>query len=165
VLRLEREVRTTDRVFVVRTKSPPAGPPRPAEPAPRAAAPEPGPRPAATSARAPADEPTKPAEPRRDDRGQPVVLPSSTGSLQAAAAAPVPADAPRTRIAVAAAARTAASATRRRDSRSAEPAVHVEIGRLEVNAARPERRTGSARPLRREPAVNLADYLSERATP
>lgn len=162
VLRVEREVRTTDRTTVVRIEPPPPEQARPAEPAPRSDAPRPVARPAA-AARATTAEPAKPVEARRDEREQPMVPPSPTGSLRVAAAAPAPADAPRTRIA-AAASRTAAPAARRRSSEPANPVVHVEIGRLEVTAAGPRRRTGSAGPRRRDPAVNLADYLSERAT-
>ncbi|WP_243788597.1 hypothetical protein [Saccharopolyspora gloriosae] len=163
VLRVEREVRTTDRTTVLHTESPPPEQARPAEPAPRPDAPRPAVHPT-IPARATTAEPARPVEPRRDERAQPVVAPSPTGSLRVAAAAPVAADAPRTRIAAAAASRTAAPAHRRSTESAPPPAVHVEIGRLEVTAARPQRRPGSAGPQRRDPAVNLADYLSERAT-
>ncbi|MFJ9415748.1 hypothetical protein ACIRPT_16460 [Streptomyces sp. NPDC101227] len=62
-------------------------------------------------------------------------------------------------------ARTAAraAASGRRGQRPAERVVHVQIGRLEVSAAGPERPTAggrAARTERRGPSLSLTDYLS-----
>ncbi|GAA3357304.1 hypothetical protein [Saccharopolyspora gregorii] len=161
VRRTEREVHRTDRITVLRTESPATEPPpRPDSPPQR--------EPAEPVARLVPPVPVVPApEPPRAVRGgepeQPEPVRDRGGSLRPVAAAPAPADSPRTRIAAAAAAPRTAPASRRRAPAPAEPAVRVEIGRLQVSAAAPQRPPERQRAGRRAPAVNLADYLDERA--
>ncbi|MCX2731954.1 hypothetical protein OOZ19_17060 [Saccharopolyspora sp. NFXS83] len=161
VRRLEREVRTTDRITLVRTEASPVERPRPAETPVRQEEPESGPRPV-VPARA-----TQPEQPRgvQAASGEPepaAPVPERGGALRAAVLPPAPAESPRTRITAAASAPRTAPA-RSRASEPADPAVRVEIGRLQVSAAPPQRPPHRPRPARREPAVNLDDYLDGRA--
>ncbi|GAA2363959.1 hypothetical protein GCM10009854_49620 [Saccharopolyspora halophila] len=156
---VRHEVHTTDRVTFVRTEHAAPEPPRPARPVPRVETPEPASPPAPTE-RAPALEPAKPQEPQRID--PPPTPESPSPGVLRAEVAPAASERPRTRVA-AAAARASAPKRRDREPDRAEPAVQVEIGRLEVNASRPQQRTRPEPAQRREPAVDLADYLSERA--
>ncbi|MEU6128111.1 hypothetical protein ABZ805_02955 [Saccharopolyspora sp. NPDC047091] len=161
VRRVEREVHRTDRITVVRAESPATEPPPRAEAAPRRDAAEPVARLVPPADVTPAPEPPRPA--REHAPGEPEPVRERGGSLRPAAATPAPADSPRTRIAAAAAAPRIAPASRRRPPAPAEPVVRVEIGRLQVGAAAPQRPPDRPRAGRRAPAVNLADYLDERA--
>lgn len=155
---LRQQLHTTDRVTVVHTEHTSAEQPHPTRPG---AAPE---RPEPVSfrvpeERAPVPESAKPAE-SPSGTSEPVFQPSP--SVLRVESAPVPSERPRTRI-EAAAARTRTREPRKRAPERSEPAVQVEIGRLEVKAAQPRQRPLPETPQRRDPAVNLADYLSERA--
>ncbi|SFS96566.1 hypothetical protein [Saccharopolyspora flava] len=160
VRRVEREVRSHERITFVRTEHPPPDPVRPAQPVLQGEVPEPAASPPPPP-RVPAPERTTIVVPQRDRPVAPE-RPRPVGVLRVAAA-PVPSDQPRTRVVTAA--RAAAAAPRARAPQPAPPEVRVEIGRLEVTSARPPEPARPAAPQRREPAVNLADYLSERANP
>ncbi|POX40255.1 hypothetical protein C3486_14320 [Streptomyces sp. Ru73] len=170
-LRLEREIRTTERETTVlraeaaRTDAPePDGQPvRPTAPLLRPAVrPEPGPRPVVPEGqRAGARRTGGRAE--EPGPARPTAATPAPGSPDAAPRAVAPALRPRTEVPAARDAVRAASAGRR-GQRPAERVVHVQIGRLEVSAAGAERPAaggrGTARPERRGPALSLADYLA-----
>ncbi|WP_030609713.1 hypothetical protein [Streptomyces sclerotialus] len=168
-LRFEREIRTTEReTTVLRSEVPRPDGPEPAErsawpvtPLLRPAAhPQPGLRPAAPEGQ-------RAAARRTGDRGEepgpvrPAAVPPAPGGPDAAPRAVAPALRPRTDVP---AARDAArAAAGRRGQRPAERVVHVQIGRLEVSAAGPDRPASggvTARGERRGPALSLADYLA-----
>lgn len=163
VRRVEREVRTTDRITVVRDESSPPERTRQAETQARQEKSEPTVRPETPSREVFPEHPRPaPAASTEPEAAEPVR--ERGGALRAAVLAPAPAESPRTRTTAAAAAPRPAPAARRRAAEPAEPAVRVEIGRLQVSAAPPQRPPERPRSGRREPAVNLADYLDERAT-
>lgn len=165
----EREIRT-ERQTVIRTEpaedtgrgahARPAAPP----PARRRAAPPPAPQ------RSPAPRPRgaeavagRPADPPPDTPAgrepAPPYGPARAGAPRLTAPSPA-----RPRPADAAVARQGQAPAGRRATGSAEPAVHIQIGRLEVRAAGP---AGAAAPPRRggrrTPRVSLDDYLSRRS--
>ncbi|MFC6062659.1 hypothetical protein [Streptomyces ochraceiscleroticus] len=167
-LRVEREIRTTEReTTVLRPEAtrpdavvPAERPVRPTAPLLRPAArPEPGPRPAAPEGqrlgtRRAGGRPEEPGAPR------PAATPLRPDT-DAAPRAVAPALRPRTEVPTAR--DTARAAAGRRGQRPAERVVHVQIGRLEVSAAGPDRPATGARAGRadrRGPALSLADYLA-----
>ncbi|MEV0603441.1 hypothetical protein AB0I82_29675 [Streptomyces sp. NPDC050315] len=166
---VQREFRTTERETTVLrpetarpdTAEPAERPARPTAPLLRPAArPEPGPRPAApegqrANARRTGGRPEDPGAPR------PAVTPVRADT-DAAPRAVAPALRPRTEVPAARDTARAAAAGRR-GQRPAERVVHVQIGRLEVSAAGPDRPAPggrTARGDRRGPALSLADYLA-----
>ncbi|MFH8568868.1 hypothetical protein [Streptomyces sp. NPDC017993] len=173
-VRYEREIRTTDRETVLRTRSAREdGPDRTGQPLrpsaellrPTAPLP-PAPRPSAPDAVRPQRRDVARAS-EADGSARTTAAPRLPGRAAAPLAA-APTLRPRTDE-VPAARSAARAAAGRRGPRAAERVVHVQIGRLEVSAAGPERpaadgRTGRAE--RRGPSMSLADYLArgERTT-
>ncbi|MEU3987001.1 hypothetical protein AB0F24_01245 [Streptomyces platensis] len=168
-IRYEREIRTTERQTVLRTEVPRQDEaPDPAERQLRLADgllrpttdPGPGPRPGPTGA----------VRPRRtagtrtgDDRAaHPTASTLVLPGLDTAPVAPVTPLRPRTDEPPTARPAARTTATGRRGQRAAERVVHVQIGRLEVSAAGPERPAADrpARTERHEPTLSLADYLA-----
>ncbi|MFI8997177.1 hypothetical protein [Streptomyces sp. NPDC053542] len=166
---VERVLRTTERETTVLRPEPAR--PSAVEPAERpvpptapllrpAARPEAGPRPAApegqrTGTRRAGGRPEEPGAPR------PAATPVRA-ETDAARRAVAPALRPRTEVPAARDTARAAAAGRR-GQRPAERVVHVQIGRLEVSAAGPDRPATGARAGRadrRGPALSLADYLA-----
>ncbi|GAU64951.1 hypothetical protein SSP35_01_02880 [Streptomyces sp. NBRC 110611] len=174
-IRYEREIRTVERER--RTTAAPGAAPRQgptgrdgraARPAASllrpAAAAEPGPRPAAPEAVRPARRAGTGAAdggPGAGARASVSARAQADTGLLTAAPAPRPGADDGPAAARNAAARAASSG--RRGQRAAERVVHVQIGRLEVSAARTEGPPGSGRPVRTErraPSLSLADYLA-----
>ncbi|MFF2922832.1 hypothetical protein ACFVTP_10570 [Streptomyces celluloflavus] len=167
-VRYEREVRTSERETVLRGEAPARDEPDFLSPQPPhveplltpAVLPVAGTRPAARGAVRP------PRRTRPADEDGPAPTAASAPVRPGPDAGPravTPALRPRTDGAPAArgAARTAAAG--RRGQRPAERVVHIQIGRLEVSAAGPERPAAGGRPSRTErrgPSLSLAEYLS-----
>ncbi|MFI2257711.1 hypothetical protein [Streptomyces tubercidicus] len=169
-VRYEREIRTTEReTTVLRAEAPAPDTPDTIAPAVRSTAsllrptafPDPGPRPATPDGA----RPQRRAGAREVDDG-PARTAASASVRPGAPAAPVaavPALRPRTEGGPAARPAARAAATGRRGQRGAERVVHVQIGRLEVSAAGPERPAAGSRPAPTErpaPSLSLADYLA-----
>ncbi|MFJ3954406.1 hypothetical protein ACIPXV_30950 [Streptomyces libani] len=166
-IRYEREIRTTERQTVLRTEAPRQDEaPDPAERQLRLAdgllrpTVSPGPRPGPPGAVRPQG--TAGTRTGDDRAARPTASTLVLPGFDTAPVAPVTPLRPRTDEPPTArpAARTAA--TGRRGQRAAERVVHVQIGRLEVNAAGPQRPAADrpARTERREPTLSLADYLA-----
>ncbi|MFG2891951.1 hypothetical protein [Streptomyces sp. NPDC048248] len=172
-VRYEREIRTTDRETVLRTRSAredgPDGAERPLRPSAELLRPTAPLPPASRTSSPDAVRPQRRAAARAseaDDFGRTAAVPRPQGRAAAPLAA-APALRPRTDE-VPAARGAARAAAGRRGPRAAERVVHVQIGRLEVSAAGAERPADgrAGRTERREPSLSLADYLArgERTT-
>ncbi|MGY5124737.1 hypothetical protein [Streptomyces nigrescens] len=169
-IRYEREIRTTERQTVLRAEVPrqnEAPDPvvrqlRPADGLLRpAAAPDPGPRPSSSGA----VRPPRTAGTRTGDTqaARPTASTLILPGFDAAPVTPVTPLRPRTDELPTARNTARTTAPGRRGQRAAERVVHVQIGRVEVSAAGPERPAEAGRPARtdrREPALSLADYLA-----
>ncbi|MFC9883992.1 hypothetical protein ACFVJW_30985 [Streptomyces libani] len=166
-IRYEREIRTTERQTVLRTEVPRQDEDpdpsehqlRPADALLRPAvdpAPRPGP-PGAVRAQRTAGTRTG------DDRAaRPTASTLVLPGFDTTPLAPVTPLRPRTDEPPTTRPAARTTATGRRGQRAAERVVHVQIGRLEVSAAGPERPAADrpARTERREPTLSLADYLA-----
>ncbi|WP_411145381.1 hypothetical protein [Streptomyces sp. x-80] len=167
-VRYEREVRTSERETVLRGEASRRGEPEPA--AHQLPAAEPLLHPAVSPAAGPPHTARDVVRPPRRTRPADGDGPAPTAAPAPARPGPdagprvvTPALRPRTDEARAARGAARTTAAGRRGQRPAERVVHIQIGRLEVSAAGPDRPAAGGRPTRTErrgPSLSLAEYLS-----